>query len=208
MRVDRRAIQFPVRRLAQEHIFRVRCDRAAGPLRLAARRLGSPALRRPQHTAPGSIAWPWLIASIIWPSISTAPLGSIFERATPTRPIRVRRGSSGTTSSLRGSSPRNAFPMRVFGQYLNATATSAGTANTVIVANIRPVAGPGGRPFPGRNQDRRNESDGCQNADNAAGRNKNLQHHQRSPRGAGRIAQAISGITISGRTGFSLSRIF
>ena len=33
------------------------------------------------------------------------------------------------------------MPIRVFGQYLNAIATSVGTANTVIAANMNPVAG-------------------------------------------------------------------
>ena len=39
----------------------------------------------------GSIGCPWLMASMTWPSTSTAPLGSILERATPTRPMSPRR---------------------------------------------------------------------------------------------------------------------
>src|SRR4051812_11283474 len=92
--------------------------------------------------APGSIARPCETASIIWPSISTAPLGSIFDRAMPTRPISARRGSSGATSSSVGRSPKKALPILVLGQYLNARATSVGTAKTATAKKMKPVAGP------------------------------------------------------------------
>jgi hypothetical protein len=91
---------------------------------------------------PGSIACPCVTASTICPSISTAPLGNILVRAIPTCPTSTRRESCGNKSASFGNSPRNAFPIGVFGQTLNASAISVGTAKTVTTANTKPIVGP------------------------------------------------------------------
>ena len=46
--------------------------------------------------------------------------------------------------------------------------------------NTRPVVGPGGRALPERDDDRRDERNGREDADDAAGRNEDFQHDERA----------------------------
>ncbi len=108
----------------------------------AARRRASRARQSRAPADRGSIGIPSLTASIVCPSINTAPLGSIGDLARPTLPTKprnCRRSSlSGNTSSDVGKWGNKRRPIAVSGSQRNAIANTTGTATTATARNPNP----------------------------------------------------------------------